>query len=86
MSAQDDEHERDFDIKWADGAEHKEPSARARMLAARWKANPPKPQPFRAEPRVRAARRSAWGSVAIVLGCVAVVILVLGYVDFRAPR
>ncbi|MEU9322934.1 hypothetical protein AB0D91_03840 [Streptomyces canus] len=83
MSAQDQDGEREFDIKWADGAELKEPSARARMLAARWKENPPKPQPFRADPEPRAPRRSSWRSAAIVLGAVAVIILVLGYVDFR---
>lgn len=83
MSAQDDDSEREFDIRWADGAELKEPSARARMLAARWKENPPKPQPFRADPGPRTPSRSSWRSTAIVLGSVAVLILVLGYVDFR---
>lgn len=83
MPGQDDEDEREFDIKWADGAELKEPSARARMLAARWKDDPPKPQPFRADPRQRAPRRSSWGSTAIVFGVVAVIILVLGFTDFR---
>ncbi|MEV3909290.1 hypothetical protein [Streptomyces canus] len=83
MSAQDEDGEREFDIKWADGAELKEPSARARMLAARWKENPPKPQPFRADPEPRAPRRSSWRSTALVLGAVAVIILVLGYADFR---
>ncbi|WP_405672006.1 hypothetical protein OG848_14060 [Streptomyces canus] len=83
MSAQDEDGEREFDIKWADGAELKEPSARARMLAARWKENPPKPQPFRADPELRAPRRSSWRSTALVLGAVAVIILVLGYADFR---
>ncbi|MFF0088826.1 hypothetical protein ACFYSF_02565 [Streptomyces canus] len=83
MSAQDEDGEREFDIRWADGAELKEPSARARMLAARWKENPPKPQPFRADPEPRAPRRSSWRSTAIVLGAVAVIILVLGYADFR---
>ncbi|MFF7947436.1 SCO2583/SCO2584 N-terminal domain-containing protein [Streptomyces griseorubiginosus] len=90
MAEQDDEA-REFDIKWADGAELKEPSARARMLAARWKENPPEPQPFRAEAEFRARRRSAlrtprrsaWGSAAIVFGCVAAVILLLGYTNFR---
>ncbi|WP_406156623.1 hypothetical protein OG806_14715 [Streptomyces sp. NBC_00882] len=83
MSAQDEDGEREFDIKWADGAELKEPSARARMLAARWKESPPKPQPFRADPEPRAPRRSSWRSTALVLGAVAVIILVLGYADFR---
>jgi hypothetical protein len=84
MSEQDDV-EREFDLKWADGAEHKEPSARARMLAARWKENPPEPQPFRADPDPVGARRSSWVSTAVVLGCVAAIILLLGYADFRAP-
>ncbi|MFF4268334.1 hypothetical protein [Streptomyces sp. NPDC001536] len=84
MAERDDE-EREFDIRWADGAEEKEPSARARMLAARWKENPPEAQPFRAEPdRVRRAR-SPWVSTAVVFGIVAAVIVLLGYADFRAP-
>ncbi|MFH9857859.1 hypothetical protein [Streptomyces sp. NPDC017202] len=85
MSQQDDA-EREFDLKWADSAEHKEPSARARMLAARWKENPPEPQPFRAAPGPRTPRRSSWTSTAIVLGCVAAVILLLGYARFQAPH
>ncbi|MGW2521014.1 SCO2583/SCO2584 N-terminal domain-containing protein [Streptomyces sp. NPDC001617] len=84
MPEQDDD-EREFDIRWADRAEHKEPSARARMLAARWKENPPEPQPFRADPEQVGPRRSSWASTAIVLGCVAAVILVLGYARFQAP-
>jgi hypothetical protein len=83
MPEQDDT-EREFDIRWADGAEFKEPSARARMLAARWKENPPQPQPFRADPGPRTPRRSSWSSTAIVLGSVAAVILLLAYVNFRA--
>ncbi|MFI9543415.1 hypothetical protein ACIHAR_05620 [Streptomyces sp. NPDC052016] len=84
MPEQDD-GQREFDLRWADDAEHKEPSARARMLAARWKENPPQPQPFRAAPGPAAPRRSSWVSTAIVLGCVAAVILLLGYTQFRAP-
>ncbi|MEG3626340.1 SCO2583/SCO2584 N-terminal domain-containing protein [Streptomyces poriticola] len=101
MSERDDD-EREFDLKWADGAEHKEPSARARMLAARWKENPPGPVPFRPDPehsgsrrRSRSARsarsphssrfRSSWVSTAVVLGGMAAVILLLGYLNFRAP-
>ncbi|MFJ4790551.1 hypothetical protein [Streptomyces sp. NPDC088794] len=84
MPEQDDD-EREFDIRWADGAEHKEPSARARMLAARWKENPPAPQPFRADPGPAGPRRSSWLSTAIVLGSVAAIILLLGYAQFRAP-
>ncbi|MET7477896.1 hypothetical protein ABZT17_26505 [Streptomyces sp. NPDC005648] len=85
MPEQDDD-EREFDIRWADRAEHKEPSARARMLAARWKENPPEPQPFRPDPRRVGPRpRSPWRSTALVLGCVAAVILVLGYARFQAP-
>ncbi|MFJ8945741.1 hypothetical protein ACIRG4_21325 [Streptomyces sp. NPDC102395] len=84
MSEQDDV-EREFDIRWADAAEHKEPSARARMLAARWKENPPEPQPFRADPTPAAPRRSSWMSTTIVLGCVAAVIFLLGYAQYRSP-
>ncbi|MFF4754848.1 SCO2583/SCO2584 N-terminal domain-containing protein [Streptomyces sp. NPDC002514] len=84
MSERDD-LEREFDVKWADEAEHKEPSARARMLAARWKENPPDPAPFRADPERNAPRRSSWTSTAIVLGCVAVVILLLGWAQTRSP-
>ncbi|MUT91765.1 SCO2583/SCO2584 N-terminal domain-containing protein [Streptomyces sp. Z38] len=81
MSERDDE-EREFDLRWADGAAHKEPSARARMLAARWKENPPGPVPFRAEPEHRgSAGRRPWVSTVLVLGCVVVVILLLGYAD-----
>jgi ferric-dicitrate binding protein FerR (iron transport regulator) len=84
VSEQDDA-KREFDLKWADKAEHKEPSARARMLAARWKENPPQPQPFRADPGTRTPRRSSWVSTAVVLGCVVAIILLLGYANFRAP-
>ncbi|NEC86573.1 hypothetical protein [Streptomyces sp. SID12501] len=84
MSEQDDV-EREFDVRWADGAEHKEPSARARMLAARWKENPPEAVPFRGGPDYSGPRRSSWVSTALVLGCVAAVILLLGYANFRAP-
>ena len=81
MSERDDE-EREFDLRWADGAAHKEPSARARMLAARWKENPPGPVPFRAEPEHRgSAGRSSGVSTAVVLGCVVAVIVLLGYVN-----
>ncbi|MGW0942325.1 SCO2583/SCO2584 N-terminal domain-containing protein [Streptomyces sp. NPDC002623] len=84
MPEQDDA-EREFDIKWADAAVHKEPSARARMLAARWKENPPEPVPFRGDPRPVARVRSSWLSTTLVLGGVAAVILLLGYMRFRAP-
>ena len=57
MPEQDDDSEREFDLRWADKAEHKEPSARARMLAARWKENPPEPLPFRADPESVGPRR-----------------------------
>ncbi|OQR59276.1 hypothetical protein B6E66_36150 [Streptomyces maremycinicus] len=83
MSEQDD-GEREFDLKWADAAAHKEPSARARMLAARWRENPPEPVPFRSGPDRVASPRSSWVSTTIVLGCVAAVILLLGYTRFRA--
>ncbi|MFE1049808.1 hypothetical protein ACFW5S_29200 [Streptomyces olivaceus] len=84
MPERDDE-EREFDLRWADGAEHKEPSARARMLAARWKENPPGPVPFRGDPDHVGSGRRSWVSTAIVLGCVAAVIVLLGYLNFRAP-
>ncbi|MEU6908168.1 hypothetical protein ABZ935_22910 [Streptomyces coeruleorubidus] len=87
MSEQD-ESRREFDLRWVDSAEHKEPSARARMLAARWKHNPPGPVPFRPEPDHRGSgrrSRSSWVSTVVVLGCVAAVILLLGYINFRAP-
>ncbi|MEU6281510.1 hypothetical protein [Streptomyces sp. NPDC047028] len=84
MTEQDD-WEREFDHRWANSAEHKEPSARARMLAARWKENPPEPAPFRADPEPVAPRRSSWVSTAIVLGCVAAVILLLGYAQLSSP-
>ncbi len=80
--------EREFDLRWADDAEHKEPSARARMLAARWKHDPPGPVPFRPDPDHRSSgrrSRSSWISTAVVLGCVAAVIVLLGYINFRAP-
>lgn len=84
MTEQDD-WQREFDIGWADSAEHKEPSARARMLAARWKENPPDPMPFRADPTpVRGSRRSSWVSTVVVLGCVAAVIVLLGWAQMRS--
>ena len=83
MSEQDD-FQPEFDLRWADNAEHKEPSARARMLAARWKENPPQPQPFRADPTPARPRRSSWISTVAVLGCLAAVIVLLGYVNFRS--
>ncbi|CAL9555532.1 hypothetical protein [Streptomyces sp. bgisy022] len=79
-----DEEEREFDIRWADDAPHKEPSARARMLAARWKDNPPGPVPFRPEPEHRgSAGRSRWTSTVLVLGGIVAVILLLGYIGFQ---
>ncbi|MFE2263819.1 SCO2583/SCO2584 N-terminal domain-containing protein [Streptomyces griseosporeus] len=65
-----DEFEREFDLRWADSAEHKEPSARARMLAARWKENPPEPVPFRPDPGPGRSRRSSWWKTALILACV----------------
>nr|BFD85222.1 hypothetical protein StreXyl84_46230 [Streptomyces sp. Xyl84] len=79
-----DEFEREFDHRWVSAAEHKEPSARARMLAARWKDNPPGPVPFRGDPGPAAPRRSSWVSTAVVLGCVAALILLIGYARTRA--
>ncbi|WP_333774157.1 SCO2583/SCO2584 N-terminal domain-containing protein [Streptomyces sp. IBSBF 3136] len=84
MTEQDD-WEREFDHRWANSAEHKEPSARARMLAARWKDSPPDPAPFRADPDPVRPRRSSWVSTAVVLGCVAAVIVLLGYAQLRSP-
>ncbi|WP_330457472.1 hypothetical protein OIB37_11490 [Streptomyces sp. NBC_00820] len=83
MTEQDD-WGREFDHRWANSAEHKEPSARARMLAARWRENPPDPMPFRADPDRTAPRRSSWVSTAVVLSCVAVVIVLLGWIQMRA--
>ncbi|MFK4146703.1 hypothetical protein [Streptomyces sp. NPDC004065] len=81
-----DDFPREFDHRWADAAEHKEPSARARMLAARWKDNPPGPVPFRADPAPVTPRRSSWLSTAVVLGCVTVLILLIGYAQTRTPH
>ncbi|MEV5317502.1 hypothetical protein AB0K92_07500 [Streptomyces sp. NPDC052687] len=84
MAGRDDE-EREFDLRWAESAEHKEPSARARMLAARWKDNPPGPVPFRAAPERRGSSgRRSWVSTTIVLGSVAALIVLIGYINFRA--
>ncbi|MFJ3642044.1 hypothetical protein ACIPRD_20120 [Streptomyces sp. NPDC090108] len=85
MTEQND-WEREFDHRWAASATHKEPSARARMLAARWRENPPDPLPFRADPDRVASRRSRWVSVAVVIGCVAVVILLLGWTRLGPQR
>ncbi|MFI8187840.1 hypothetical protein ACIF8T_03385 [Streptomyces sp. NPDC085946] len=95
MSGRDDD-EREFDLRWADEAAHKEPSARARMLAARWKDRPPGPVPFRAAPehtgsrlsrsrRPGSGRRSPWRSTALVLTCLAALIVLLGCLDIRPP-
>ncbi|MET8980373.1 hypothetical protein ABZX85_32685 [Streptomyces sp. NPDC004539] len=88
-----DEEEREFDLRWAEGAASKEPSARARMLAAKWKEEPPEAVPFRGEPvgrrrrlrvpRVRLGAGSPWRSVVVVFGTIAVVIVVLGYTGFQ---
>ncbi|MFE4666875.1 hypothetical protein ACFRI7_18795 [Streptomyces sp. NPDC056716] len=84
----------EYDFRWAAAAEHKEPSARARMLAARWKEAPPGAVPFRPEPKGRRrwklrlrrrGGRSPWRSVVIVVGGLGALILLLGYVGFRAP-
>ena len=91
--AEKDEEEREFDLRWAEGAVHKEPSARARMLAAKWKQEPPEAVPFRGEaagrgrrirmPRVRPAADSPWRSVVLVFGIVALLIVVLGYSGYQ---
>jgi hypothetical protein len=80
-----DDQEREFDLRWADQAEHKEPSARngtgsggfsfQRAASIRARADP--------EHVARRSRRSGWVSTAIVLGCVAGVIVLLGYINFR---
>ncbi|MHC5904825.1 SCO2583/SCO2584 N-terminal domain-containing protein [Streptomyces sp. S6] len=91
--AEKDEEEREFDLRWADGAAHKEPSARARMLAAKWREEPPEAVPFRGEPvgrgrrfrmpRVPLGAGSPWRSVVLVFGIVALLIVVLGYSGFQ---
>ncbi|POX45265.1 hypothetical protein C3489_34675 [Streptomyces sp. Ru71] len=81
-----DDFNGEFDHRWANAAEHKEPSARARMLAARWKDNPPDPAPFRADPDPVRPRRSAWTSTAMVFGCVLAVIVLLGWAQMQAMR
>jgi ferric-dicitrate binding protein FerR (iron transport regulator) len=82
--AEQDDWQYEFDHAWANSAEHKEPSARARMLAARWRENPPDPAPFRAEPDPVPRRRSSWASTAVVIGCVAAVMILIGYVQLRS--
>ncbi|MDX3381134.1 hypothetical protein PV682_06670 [Streptomyces niveiscabiei] len=84
------DEEREFDLRWAEGAVHKEPSARARMLAAKWREEPPEAVPFRGEPvgrrrrlRVPVVRRGPWMSVALVFGSIAVAILALGYSGYQ---
>ncbi|MGV9885813.1 SCO2583/SCO2584 N-terminal domain-containing protein [Streptomyces sp. NPDC003395] len=79
-----DDFDQEFDHRWARAAEHKEPSARARMLAARWRDNPPDPVPFRADPDPVRPRRSSWSSTAMVFGCVLAVIVLLGWSQLRA--
>jgi hypothetical protein len=54
------------------------------MLAARWKENPPDPAPFRADPDPISPRRSSWVSTVVVLGCVAAVIVLLGWAQMRS--
>ena len=82
--AEQNDWDREFDHRWANSAEHKEPSARARMLAARWKENPPDPAPFRADAEAARPGRPAWVPTAVVLGCVAAAILLLGYARIRS--
>ncbi|MBV2353637.1 hypothetical protein KUM39_04555 [Streptomyces sp. J2-1] len=77
--SEQDDWEREFDLRWAKSAPYKEPSARARMLAARWRDNPPDPAPFRAAPDHRPPRRSSWLSTALVLGSILALIALLGY-------
>jgi ferric-dicitrate binding protein FerR (iron transport regulator) len=82
--AEQNDWQHDFDHAWANSAEHKEPSARARMLAARWRENPPDPAPFRADPGPAKPRRSSWASTAVVIGCVAAVMILIGYLQMRS--
>ncbi|KOV71004.1 hypothetical protein [Streptomyces sp. MMG1121] len=82
MTEQDD-WEREFDHRWAESAEHKEPSARARMLAARWKESPPDPAPFRGDPDP-APRRASWASWAMVIGSVVAVMALIGFIQFHS--
>ncbi|MEU4932837.1 hypothetical protein AB0G54_41175 [Streptomyces yokosukanensis] len=82
MTEQDD-WEREFDHRWANSAEHKEPSARARMLAARWKDNPPNPAPFRADAEP-VPRRSSWAATAMVFGCVVAIMVLIGLVQYSS--
>ncbi|WP_330340490.1 SCO2583/SCO2584 N-terminal domain-containing protein [Streptomyces sp. NBC_00557] len=84
MTEQDD-WEREFDHRWANSAEHKEPSARARMLAARWKDTPPDPAPFRADP-APAPRRASWASTGVVVGAVLAVMVLIGLLQFGVSR
>lgn len=64
--AADPEHERDetwedvtFDEDFIRSAETTEPSARARMLAARWRNESPEPQPWRSDKPPRAGSSAA---------------------------
>ncbi|MEU6776460.1 hypothetical protein [Streptomyces sp. NPDC046759] len=82
---EDDDWKREFDHRWANSAEHKEPSARARMLAARWKESPPDPAPFRADPDP-VPRRASWASTAMVFGCVILVMVLIGLVQFGSAH
>ncbi|MES4889919.1 hypothetical protein [Streptomyces sp. NPDC096012] len=82
--AEENDWQHDFDHAWANSAEHKEPSARARMLAARWRENPPDPAPFRADPGPATPRRSPWASTAVVIGCVVAVMILIGYLQMRS--
>lgn len=79
-----DDLDGEFDHRWANSASYKEPSARARMLAARWKDNPPDPVPFRADPQPVRPRRSSWSSTAVVFGCVLAVMVLVGWAQMRA--
>lgn len=78
-----DEFEQEFDLQWANAAVHKEPSAQARMLAARRQEEQPRPRSFAdAEPAV--PRRSSWRSAAIVFSGIAALIVLLGYARTHA--
>ena len=63
-----------LDERFVRGAQEKEPSARARMLASKWKQNPPTDTGFRSAPTPQ-RRPGRWKRWAVVAAVVAVVLL-----------
>ena len=61
-----------LDEHFVRGAQEKEPSARARMLASKWKQHPPTDTGFRSDPtpQRRPGRRRRWAVVAAVVAVV----------------